>query len=129
VFDLDGTLVDGVCQRVLAWQEALEAGGIKLSVWRIHRRIGMSGGLFVGALLRETGQPVDVALVARLQRAHAEPYGRRLGWVRLLPGAHQLLQHLSSLQVPWGGGHQRAAAGGVAHPGSTPGPHPPTCRW
>ena len=106
----------------------MEAGGIELSVWRIHRRIGMSGGLFVSALLRETGQPVDVALVARLQRAHAEAYGRRVGWVRLLPGAHQLRQHLSSLQVPWAG-HQRAAGGGVAHPGSTPGPCPLTCRW
>ena len=69
LFDLDGTLVDSVYQHVLAWQEALEAGGIELSVWRIHRRIGMSGGLFVKALLRETGQPVDAELVARLQQA------------------------------------------------------------
>ena len=71
VFDLDGTLVDSVYQHVLAWQEALEVGGIELAVWRIHRRIGMSGGLFVGALLRETGRPVDAELVARLQKAHA----------------------------------------------------------
>ena len=71
VFDLDGTLVDSVYQHVLAWQEALEVGGIELAVWRIHRRIGMSGGLFVGALLRETGRPVDAELVARLQQAHA----------------------------------------------------------
>jgi phosphoglycolate phosphatase-like HAD superfamily hydrolase len=77
VFDLDGTLVDSVYQHVLAWQEALEAGGIELSVWRIHRRIGMSGGLFVGALLRETGQPVDADLVARLQQLHAQAYRRR----------------------------------------------------
>ena len=55
VFDLDGTLVDGVSQRVLAWQEALEAGGIELSVWRIHRRIGMKRRSVVGALLHETG--------------------------------------------------------------------------
>ena len=61
----------------------------------------MSGGLFVGALLRETGQPVDAELVARLHQAHAEAYGRRVGWVRLLPDAHQLLQHLRCLQVPW----------------------------
>jgi hypothetical protein len=33
----------------------LETAGIALAVWRIHRRIGMSGGLFVNALLRETG--------------------------------------------------------------------------
>jgi hypothetical protein len=55
VFDLDGTLVDSVYQHVLAWREALEAAGIELAVWRIHRRIGMSGGLLVNALVRETG--------------------------------------------------------------------------
>lgn len=54
-----------------------------------------------GRVAARDRQPVDVALVARLQRAHAEAYGRRVGWVRLLPGAHQLRQHLSSLQVPW----------------------------
>ena len=101
VFDLDGTLVDSVYQHVLAWQEALEVAGIELAVWRIHRRIGMSGGLFVGGLLRETGRPVDAAMVDELQRAHAEAYRRRAGQVRLLPGARQLLAHLSDLQVPW----------------------------
>jgi HAD superfamily hydrolase (TIGR01549 family) len=101
VFDLDGTLVDSVYQHVLAWQEALEVAGIELAVWRIHRRIGMSGGLFVGGLLRETGRPVDAAMVEELQRAHAEAYRRRAGQVRLLPGARELLRHLTSLEVPW----------------------------
>ena len=101
VFDLDGTLVDSVYQHVLAWQEALEAGGIELSVWRIHRRIGMSGGLFVGALLRETGQPVDADLVARLQQVHAEAYRRRATELRLLPGARELLARLTEAGVPW----------------------------
>jgi hypothetical protein len=90
VFELDGTLVDSVYQHVLAWQEALDDCGIDLSVWRIHRRIGMSGGLFAGALLRETGQPVDAALVTQLQQAHAEAYRRRASQVRLLPGAREL---------------------------------------
>jgi HAD superfamily hydrolase (TIGR01549 family) len=101
VFDLDGTLVDSVYQHVLAWQEALEVAGIELAVWRIHRRIGMSGGLFVGALLRETGRPVDAAMVDELQRAHAEAYRRGAGRVRLLPGARELLAHLTGLEVPW----------------------------
>jgi HAD superfamily hydrolase (TIGR01509 family) len=101
VFDLDGTLVDSVYQHVLAWQEALEACGVQLAVWRIHRRIGMSGGLFAGALLRETGRPVDAAMVAELQREHAAAYRRRAGGVRLLPGARELLGHLSDLDVPW----------------------------
>ena len=101
VFDLDGTLVDSVYQHVLAWQEALELHGIELSVWRIHRRMGMSGGLFVGALLRETGQPVDAELVARLQQAHADAYRRRAGQARVLPGARELLAHLTRAGVPW----------------------------
>jgi phosphoglycolate phosphatase-like HAD superfamily hydrolase len=101
VFDLDGTLVDSVYQHVLAWQEAMEAAGIELSVWRIHRRMGMSGGLFVGALLREIGRPVDAELVGRLQQAHAEAYRRRAGQVRLLPGARELLAHLTGVGVPW----------------------------
>ena len=101
LLDLDGTLVDSVYQHVLAWQEALEAGGIELSVWRIHRRIGMSGGLFVGALLRETGQPVDAELVARLQQVHAEAYRRRATELRLLPGSRELLARLTEAEVPW----------------------------
>ena len=101
VFDLDGTLVDSVYQHVLAWQEALEREEIQLSVWRIHRRIGMSGGLFVGGLLRETGRPVDAATVTKLQRAHTHAYRRHAGRVRLLPGARELLAHLSALEVPW----------------------------
>src|SRR6266498_5567506 len=76
LFDLDGTLVDSVYQHVLAWREALEQAGIELAVWRIHRRIGMSGGLFVNALLRETGQELGAEEVMRLQRLHEDVYLR-----------------------------------------------------
>ena len=55
LFDLDGTLIDSVYQHVLAWSEALQEVGLSLSVWKLHRRIGMSGGLFVNALARELG--------------------------------------------------------------------------
>jgi beta-phosphoglucomutase-like phosphatase (HAD superfamily) len=72
VFDLDGTLVDSVYQHVLAWHEALGHVGIELSVWRIHRKIGMSGGLFTNALLREIGVEIAAESVDRLQQLHAE---------------------------------------------------------
>jgi len=101
LFDLDGTLVDSVYQHVLAWREALEQAGISLAVWRIHRRIGMSGGLFVNALLRETGQPVTVEQTERLRRWHAEAYARLVGQVRPLPGARELVEYLSRARVPW----------------------------
>jgi HAD superfamily hydrolase (TIGR01509 family) len=101
LFDLDGTLVDSVYQHVLAWREALEREGISLAVWRIHRRIGMSGGLLVNALLRETGLPVTREQTTRLRQHHAEAYARLVGQVRPLPGARELLDHLTRSGVPW----------------------------
>src|SRR5829696_7458922 len=73
LFDLDGTLVDSVYEHVLAWHEALQAEGIELSVWRIHRKIGMSGGLFANMLLRETGGAIEPERMERLRRHHARP--------------------------------------------------------
>src|SRR5437660_2378213 len=70
LFDLDGTLVDSVYQHVLAWRDALDQEGIELSVWRIHRKIGMSGGLFTNMLLRETGLKIDPERVKRLRHIH-----------------------------------------------------------
>jgi HAD superfamily hydrolase (TIGR01549 family) len=101
IFDLDGTLVDSVYQHVLAWHEALEHEGIELSVWRIHRKIGMSGGLFTNMLLRETGLDLDADRVDRLQRLHADAYNRNSREIRPLPGARALLQTLSDTEIPW----------------------------
>ena len=100
LFDLDGTLIDSVYQHVLAWREALEGAGMPLAVWRIHRRIGMSGGLFVSGLARETGCNLSSLDVERLQHAHAQAYIRYAPQVRPLPGARELLAHLAQKQVP-----------------------------
>ena len=116
LFDLDGTLVDSVYQHVLAWREALERAGIELSVWRIHRRIGMSGGLFVNALLRETGHRFAAEETIRLQKWHAEAYVRQERQVRPLPGARELLAYLSQARVPWAiatSGRRETAAGAL----------------
>jgi HAD superfamily hydrolase (TIGR01509 family) len=86
---------------VLAWREALEQVGIELSVWRIHRRIGMSGGLLINALLRETGTEITAKLVEEVQRRHAEAYARRSAQVRPLPGTKELLKYLTESKVPW----------------------------
>jgi len=101
LFDLDGTLIDSVYQHVLAWREALETAGIELSVWRIHRRIGMSGGLFIQALARETGRRITAKEAEWLGRLHQESYVREIEQVRPLPGAKELLTHLSKARVPW----------------------------
>ena len=115
LFDLDGTLVDSVYQHVLAWREALEQLGIELSVWRIHRRIGMSGGLFVNALLRETGREIKSNEAEQLRHLHAEAYNRQSKQIRPLPGARELLRHLSKLNVQ----HAIATSGRLETAGPT----------
>jgi HAD superfamily hydrolase (TIGR01509 family) len=101
IFDLDGTLVDSVYEHVLAWQEALDAEGIELSVWRIHRKIGMSGGLFTNQLLRETKLEITEDRIDRLRRGHAAAYQKFMGKIRPLPGARELLQTLTKADIPW----------------------------
>ena len=101
LFDLDGTLVDSVYQHLAAWNEALTLCGISLSVWRIHRRIGMSGGLFLNALQRETGLTLDAPTLARLSSLHQQGYLERARSVVPLPGARELLDVLSANRVPF----------------------------
>jgi HAD superfamily hydrolase (TIGR01509 family) len=101
LFDLDGTLIDSVYQHVIAWREALEQVGVSLAVWKLHRRIGMSGGLFVTALRRELESTLDEETLQRLPSLHAEAYGRHYASVRPLPGATELLASLSASGVPW----------------------------
>jgi HAD superfamily hydrolase (TIGR01549 family) len=101
LFDLDGTLIDSVYQHVIAWREALQGVGINLAVWKIHRRIGMSGGLFVAALARELGAELDPQTLAQLPTLHDQGYLRRFDSVRPLPGAIELLATLSDHDIPW----------------------------
>jgi HAD superfamily hydrolase (TIGR01509 family) len=116
LFDLDGTLVDSVYQHVLAWRDALEEAGLPLAVWRIHRRIGMSGGLLVNALAREIGHTVAPEEALRIGQLHGEAFRRYASQVRPLPGARELLAYLAQAGVPNAiatSGHRASAAGSV----------------
>ena len=101
LFDLDGTLVDSVYDHVLAWHSALQSEGIEVSIWRIHRRIGMSGGLFTRALARETGIEFSDETLARMRAQHAAHYNAHSSNTRALPGAHELLKYLTDTEIPW----------------------------
>ena len=90
LFDLDGTLIDSVYLHVLAWHRALARAGMLLSVWRIHRRIGMSGGLLMHALAREIGREFSSEEIELIQTDHESEYVRMIDEVRPLPGANEL---------------------------------------
>src|SRR5512142_2330934 len=94
IFDLDGTLVDTVYAHVLAWQLTLAEAGMALDGWRIHRRIGMSGGLFTRAVGRELGRDLAPDVAQALQRRHGELFSTLLPERRPLPGAVELLKFL-----------------------------------
>jgi HAD superfamily hydrolase (TIGR01549 family) len=94
IFDLDGTLVDTVYAHVFAWQRALLELGIPVDGWRIHRRIGMSGGLFTRAVAREIGRDLSADEAEALQRRHGEVFREILPERRPLPGAIELLAGL-----------------------------------
>ena len=102
VFDLDGTLVDTVYAHVSAWQRTLAEVGLPIDCWRIHRRIGMSGGLFTRAVARELGRPLADDEIETIQRRHGELFRELLPERRPLPGAVDLLRRLRDAGVPHG---------------------------
>src|SRR5262245_30264689 len=94
IFDLDGTLIDTVYAHVFSWQRAFEEAGMAIDGWRIHRRIGMSGGLFARAAARELGRAISQDEALALQRRHGELFAELSPVRRPLPGAVELLMFL-----------------------------------
>jgi HAD superfamily hydrolase (TIGR01509 family) len=123
LFDLDGTLVDSVYNHVRAWHVALRESGLELSVWRIHRKIGMSGGLFTAQLERELGRAIDDATLERLRDRHAELFLGLSRDVPPLPGAIALLHELTKQDLSWAiatSGRMRTAAANLQSLGVDP---------
>src|ERR1700730_4774958 len=102
IFDLDGTLVDTVYAHVFAWQRAFMELNMMIHGWRIHRRIGMSGGLFTRAVARELGRSLTEEEAQRVQRRHAELFRTFLPERQPLPGAVELLKFLKSSGIIYG---------------------------
>ena len=102
LFDLDGTLLDSVYEHVEAWSRALRSFNIVLPTWKLHRRIGMSGKSFLSELLRECGEPrTKKPEMEKLEQLHDREFSNRIPMLEPLPGAHDLLAHLTSINVRW----------------------------
>jgi HAD superfamily hydrolase (TIGR01549 family) len=104
LFDLDGTLVDTVYQHVAAWSAPLRSVGIQIPDWKIHRRVGMSGKSMLQQLLREPEmqkRKLNDLNVEAVEKKHETEFKRLSRKVRLLPGAQELLRHLTRSNVRW----------------------------
>ncbi len=102
LFDLDGTLVDTVYAHVFAWQRAFSEAGILIDGWKIHRRIGMSGGLFTRAAAREINREISPTEEQEIQNRHGELFRKFLPERRPLPGAIELLEFLREHSIVHG---------------------------
>lgn len=110
LFDLDGTLIDTAYRHVSAWVAALGEVGLLVPAWKIHRRIGMSGGAVIRQLVREHGTRSLKIDVERLEKKRDTFFNKTLSSIQPLPGAEKLLRHLTQVGVPWA----IATAGGRA---------------
>lgn len=101
VFDLDGTLVDTNFQHALAWSIALHEIDVDVPIWKMHRRVGMSGSLLANQLARQIGFSLSPDELERVTAAHKREYGRLEDTVHAVPGASDLLATLETAGVPW----------------------------
>lgn len=99
IFDLDGTLVDTVYAHTYAWQRSFAEAGRPVEAWRIHRRIGMSGGQFVRALAGEIGWRVGDREAEALAARSGRIFARLPLPPRPLPGAVALLRDLRRQRI------------------------------
>lgn len=114
IFDLDGSLIDTAYAHVVAWQQALEEADLQVDAWRIHRRIGMSGGLLLHALSDELGCQVTSDQATRIDRRHGELFQQGTTRRHPLRGSKELLQRLRDQSIPFG----------IATSGTRPGINP-----
>jgi HAD superfamily hydrolase (TIGR01509 family) len=99
IFDLDGTLVDTVYAHTFAWWQVLAEAKLPVPAWKVHRLIGMSGGLITRAASHEIGRDLGDEEVERLQSRHGEVYKSLLPKRTALPGALDLLRHLRHAKI------------------------------
>jgi hypothetical protein len=76
VLDVDGTLVDSVYARTIAWKAAFREVGVEVPSHRIHRAIGMGGDRVVAhlagdAVAQGVGDEVLDGVRRRVRLAHA----------------------------------------------------------
>jgi HAD superfamily hydrolase (TIGR01549 family) len=91
VLDIDGTLVDTNYQHAIAWYRAFRRHGLVLSMWRIHRSIGMGGDQLVPAL---AGDDWEAEHGEDVRATEKECYFELIEEVEPLAGARDLIRRL-----------------------------------
>jgi HAD superfamily hydrolase (TIGR01509 family) len=101
VFDLDGTLVDTVPGRILAWREVLADEGFGVDDATLAPMIGMDGRRLAREVAASAGRELDHDEADRIDREAGERFDTHNRAPRPLPGAHAVLARLDAAGITW----------------------------
>jgi len=101
VFDLDGTLVDTVGTRILAWLAVFEEFGIPATRELLAPMIGIDGRRLARDVAEAAGQPLPAGRDEEIDRRSGEIYESLNRDPQPLPGARELLRWLDEQAWPW----------------------------
>ena len=101
IFDLDGTLVDTVPDRIAAWAEALGERSISVTADDLRPMIGMDGRRLAREVTGRDGPTLSDDEAEELDRRSGELFDKRNTDPRPLPGARSLLAALDERRVTW----------------------------
>ena len=101
VFDLDGTLVDTVDIRIVAWLRTFEEWGIPANRAVIAKLIGSDGRRLARVVAEAAGQGLDPERDEEIDRRAGDIYSELNTNPQALPGALELLQTLDERRLNW----------------------------
>jgi HAD superfamily hydrolase (TIGR01509 family) len=101
IFDLDGTLVDTVRERIDAWMRTFEEVGIKADRSHVAGLIGADGKRLALEVAAVAGRRLDEDRAEAIDRRAGEIFSELATHPRPLPGATELLRALDDAGVPW----------------------------
>lgn len=101
IFDLDGTLVDTVETRIVAWLRTFEEFGIPAERKPVARLIGSDGRRMAQVIAESAGQAVDAARAEEIDRRSGEIYSELNTDPKPLRGATELLRALDDHGRLW----------------------------
>lgn len=101
VLDVDGTLIDSVYERTLAWKRAFATVSAHPPTWRLHRLVGRDGRAAVREIAAGLGADWSEAEVAEIRRRYEAAYAQSSATVRPLPGARDLVRALDASGRRW----------------------------
>ena len=101
IFDLDGTLVDTVETRIVAWLRTFEEQRIPAHRMLVARLIGSDGRRLARVVAEAAGQSLDADRVEEIDRRAGDIYSDLNVDPKPLPGALELLHTLDKNQQRW----------------------------